>query len=494
MKNSYTLIFLFFIIVVARGQNVQIEGVLQGVKDSTEVWFNKSVDAGYFNYLNNSDYTIAQNNFFRKSFKTKGVGAFTIASNPYMPSVMIIAEEGDKIKLIVKKENDKFALEFEGNNALGLEELNRSSLLNFKKMTPYLKSIFESASTSDDFFLKMENLRTEFMKPFEVLLKNKNITLPFYEIANKQVDLYLLFNINFLVYNFKGDPNKLKGLHLTENDLTQILIKTDHKYDGFDEKYDNCDGLIRTIAIQRKCLNISGKILEGSKKDIGLWSGSEDMYSYAPIRYQELLIANNIKHFGFDKSGCSYEKFIETFPNSPYLVKIKELNNLSKTVVPMLPYTLAFYPYNATKLKLESVFEFKGLTELIQHKFTGKPVFVDLWASYCAPCKKEFGYSKPLHSFLKANNIEILYVSVDNKSQISKWEKDILAYDLRGVHYFASSTIVTSLQKLLNVNGEISIPRYLLFNLKGELVLTNAKRPSEGQNLYDEILSALKNN
>lgn len=42
------------------------------------------------------------------------------------------------------------------------------------------------------------------------------------------------------------------------------------------------------------------------------------------------------------------------------------------------------------------------------------------------------------------------------------------------------------------MNLTVYIPRYLLFNSKGELVLPSTKKPSEGQALYDEILNALK--
>ena len=86
----------------------------------------------------------------------------------------------------------------------------------------------------------------------------------------------------------------------------------------------------------------------------------------------------------------------------------------------------------------------------------------------------------------------MLYLAIDKDKEITKWLPNIKNNYLEGNHIFTSDQIQESLQKLLNEPDGVYIPRYLLFNSKGELVLPSTKKPSEGQALYDEILSALK--
>ena len=74
----------------------------------------------------------------------------------------------------------------------------------------------------------------------------------------------------------------------------------------------------------------------------------------------------------------------------------------------------------------------------------------------------------------------------------TKWIPNNKKKYLEGNHIFTSDKIQESLQKLLNEPNGVYIPRYLLFNAKGELVLPSTKKPSEGQALYNEILNALK--
>ena len=91
---------------------------------------------------------------------------------------------------------------------------------------------------------------------------------------------------------------------------------------------------------------------------------------------------------------------------------------------------------------------------------------------------------------MSRNNITPLYISVDPSQAGNNWAKDIKNYDLDGYHYFAADDINAFFGKLLNTS-DFTIPRYILFNEKGEMVDSNALKPSEQEKLYLSILKKL---
>lgn len=54
--------------------------------------------------------------------------------------------------------------------------------------------------------------------------------------------------------------------------------------------------------------------------------------------------------------------------------------------------------------------------------FRGKMVYIDVWATWCAPCKAEIPHVATLHKqFMNDDRIEFISISVDTKAK--GWEK-----------------------------------------------------------------------
>lgn len=120
------------------------------------------------------------------------------------------------------------------------------------------------------------------------------------------------------------------------------------------------------------------------------------------------------------------------------------------------------------------------------NSFKGKVVVVDVWATWCAPCKAEIPYLKKLEKeFEGRDDIVFLAVSVDKAKDKQKWLKMIDEGKMAGIHLFADgfSQIAESYQIT-------AIPRFMVFDKKGNIVSTNAPRPSSPQ-LKTMIMNAL---
>jgi len=108
--------------------------------------------------------------------------------------------------------------------------------------------------------------------------------------------------------------------------------------------------------------------------------------------------------------------------------------------------------------------------------FKGKVIYLDVWASWCGPCRKQFPYAKELKAkFSKKDkkNIVFLYISIDNTK--AAWKKAIDQMGIEGKHGLSPGGWGSEITRKMKVN---SIPRYFIIDKKGKVVDENAPRPS----------------
>ena len=96
------------------------------------------------------------------------------------------------------------------------------------------------------------------------------------------------------------------------------------------------------------------------------------------------------------------------------------------------------------------------------HHFEGKVVYLNFWASWCGACLRKMTFFNDFEPELKANNIEIVNVSLDDNQQA--WQNAIEEHALKGVHLLA---VAGSKRNIANAYGVEAIPQYFIIGSNG---------------------------
>ncbi|MDO5969774.1 TlpA disulfide reductase family protein [Flavivirga aquimarina] len=106
----------------------------------------------------------------------------------------------------------------------------------------------------------------------------------------------------------------------------------------------------------------------------------------------------------------------------------------------------------------------------------GKWLYIDFWASWCTPCRKTMPESNKLKKELEKENIEFIYLSLNDKKE--NWKKAIESDGIAdSQNYFIENGNVS---KVIEKLGIKTIPHYLIYSPSGKLVNGFANRPGKG--------------
>lgn len=115
-----------------------------------------------------------------------------------------------------------------------------------------------------------------------------------------------------------------------------------------------------------------------------------------------------------------------------------------------------------------------GTTSLDELK--GKYVYIDVWATWCGPCLGEIPSLKKVEEDYHNKKLTFVSVSIDVEKDHETWKNMVNEKQLKGIQLMADNNWKSNFVQEYDILG---IPRFILLDPEGKIVLADAPRPSD---------------
>ncbi|WP_316822261.1 TlpA disulfide reductase family protein [Pedobacter gandavensis] len=351
---------------------------------------------------------------------------------------------------------------FKGGEQLGLSLLDSTYVLTGKQnskenllLTQWhevlkpveIKSV-TFMSSFVDFFPTLEEV-AEKSKTFMVGKTSGNVNF------DRQMKSFMELDLAMFATNFLQTP---RGAHPSSEEFSPYFDEMKalrfSKYTG---------NIYRYPWGQRTLLGmINANMNQGKIKYVRGMEGVKTLISFVAndtLKADVILdAASKIKVYkDYKELNDTYQKYVVTKSQ-----KVKNMDILSG-LAQLNPGDMAYnFSYPDNKGKVISLGDLKG-----------KVVLIDVWATWCGPCKAEIPYLKKLEEEFKGTDLSVVSVSFDELEDKEKWIQMIKDEKLGGTHLFAGGW--ADFAQYYKIRG---IPRFMVYDREGKIVTVDAPRPS----------------
>lgn len=484
MKHTliFSSFFICLLLISCNSKTVTINGSIIGDLQDELVYFPPV--EGHANELFKKTINPETNGKFCLNFEIEETSPVLISlfgkSGKY-----VIVEPGNEYSCTIKLTENGFDLTFAGANEEG-NKLFKDRPIHIQRDT--VRKIFRSPDIQfnpDDISGKIQQQKERELKIYTQLMEEKKITASFMKRVEFELSCYyahLLAEILFTKYYMllrtdKDSASPFKDAFMaTFKDFPPNDSNLSKAFSWYSYAHDYLTFLIIMNYDQQKLQEIYQQGLSKTfeMEQIDKYFTVADVNEYYKAAY--LCFEGMQERFEKDLVTI-FERYQSEYPKSPYI----------SYITPYVDSIINFYdtidkPYSSSMNLADNMDEINTFTEAIA-PYKGKRLYIDVWATWCGPCKKEFQYNEGLKELLKEKDIQMLYISIDKQSDKTKWEDMIKYYNLEGNHILANEEFVANLRKLYDKNGMIAIPWYILIDEQGKIKELHFKGPSKIEEL-----------
>lgn len=328
-------------------------------------------------------------------------------------------------------------------------------------------------------------LMLPYLKKVNELTENSSIMPAFADVLKKEIDFIF---IPYLVDFFNVILQKKDDFGIVISDERIIEQQADSLLNLYpiNKELLKYDSRLFVIKYLKECGKTKGDFNPNDKKTFGPYK----TYLLAPIEMHPDLLGNacmvQLKYNTEEMDLEGVRKYFNReFPNHPYTAII----NKQIEAIPA--------PSGNNEKDFAPVFIEENITSLSAlvktQELKGKYLFIDLWASWCMPCRAEFSYKSKLEELLDTyDNIATVYISIDGAKQEKAWRNCIDYYKLKSFHLRATSALQENIKKEIYKEKKVEIPRYILIGPEGKILNNDLPRPSKYPQLKEALEKVIK--
>ena len=96
----------------------------------------------------------------------------------------------------------------------------------------------------------------------------------------------------------------------------------------------------------------------------------------------------------------------------------------------------------------------------------------------------------PLQEYAAANDVVLLYLSIDHSEDDEKWRKMAVHYNLKGEHICVQEAFKQEIYDTFGHKGALNIPRCVIFDKQGNIRFSTAASPEQWDRLKEQLQEA----